>query len=280
MSRHRDRKRRVIVVTVVLAALLLLLVVRHTWLTDRSEPVAVEEALDRFRTETTDATTSEDTAGAPGVAGGDEPTSTPATLPEPGVYRYDTTGGESIDAMGGVARGYPVETTITVTTRGCGVRLRWSPLEQRRDEWELCASGPAVELQPGGLQFHEFFGRSQADEIRCDGAIVLTTTAGVPPTEVERACTLADDPWRQRWEVIGAGALEVDGRDVPVTHLRMTVDDDDEYWEHTTTDWYVADSGLPVRIVVETTSRSPSMVGPVVYEETYELQLESMSPLT
>ena len=142
-----------------------------------------------------------------------------------------------------------------------------------------------LHLLPGALhtalvQFHEFFGRSQTDEIRCDGVIVLTTTAGAPPTEVERVCTLADDPWHQRWEVIGAGALEVDGRDVPVTHLRMTVDDDDEYWEHTTTDWYLAESGLPVRIVVETTSRSPSMVGPVVYDETYELQLESMSPLT
>ena len=60
----------------------------------------------------------------------------------------------------------------------------------------------------------------------------------------------------------------------------MTVEDDDEYWEHTTADWYLADSGLPVSVSVETSSRSPSIVGAVVYRETYELQLESVSPLT
>ncbi len=203
-----------------------------------------------------------------------------ASLPEPGVYRYRTSGRESIDAIGGVNREYPAETTITITPRGCGVHLSWDPLEERRDEWDLCVSDRGVELQPGGVQFHEFFGQAQTDEVSCDGVIALIDAEPVPAPAVARTCLLADDPWNPVWQVLERDSREIDGRDVAVTHARMTVEDDDEYWEHTTADWYLAASGLPVSVSVETSSRSPSIAGAVVYRETYELELESMSPLT
>ncbi len=262
-------------------------VVRDLWLTDSSEVVLVEEAVDRFRDETTEpgAVSNGESTPAPSTPG----TSAPATptpdapqvaLPEPGVYRYRTTGGESIDAMGGVTREYPGESAITVTPRGCGVHLSWDPLEERRDEWELCATGLVVGLQPRGVQFHEFFGQSQLDEIRCDGVVAVTTTGSTAEPATTRTCMLADDPWTPVWEILGRSTLQVGGRDVAVTHARMTVEDDDEYWEHTIADWYVADSGLPVSVSVDTSSRSPSFVGAVVYHETYTLELASMSPLT
>jgi hypothetical protein len=160
------------------------------------------------------------------------------------------------------------------------VHLSWDPLEERRDEWELCAPGRTVELQPGGAQFHEFFGQSQLDEINCDGVVAMTLTGSSAEPAAARTCTLADDPWTPVWEVLGRSTLRVEGRDVAVSHARMTVRDDDEYWEHTTADWYLADSGLPVSVSVETSSRSPSIAGAVVYRETYTLELESLSPLT
>jgi hypothetical protein len=273
MPVHRHGKRNVVVVALgVVFFGLAVVVVRDVWLTDSSEVVPIEEAVDRYRGETTESSelpTEESTPHQPQVS-----------LPEPGVYRYRTTGGESIDAMGGVTREYPAETAITVTPRGCGVHLSWNPLEERRDEWELCTPGLAVELQPEGAQFHEFFGQAQLDEIRCDGVAAMTMIGSSAEPAATRTCTLADDPWTPVWEVIGRSTLQVDGRDVAVTHARMTVEDNDEYWEHTTADWYLADSGLPVSVTVETSSRSPSIVGAVVYRETYELQLESVSPLT
>lgn len=268
MPVHRHGKRNVIVVSLGVVGLgLAVVVIRDVWLTDSSEVVPVEEAVDRYRDETTEPS-EVPTLEAP-----------PVGLPEPGVYRYLTTGGESIDAMGGVTREYPAETTITVTPHGCGVHLSWDPLEERRDEWELCVPGLAVELQPRGAQFHEFFGQAQLDDIDCDGAVAVTM-AGSSAEPATRTCTLADDPWTPVWEVLERSTLQVDGRNVTVTHARMTVEDDDEYWEHTTANWYLADSGLPVSVIVETSSCSPSIVGAVVYRETYELQLESMSPLT
>jgi hypothetical protein len=282
MPVRRSSKKNVIVVALgILLVGLVVVVVRNVWLTDSSTVVPVEEAVDRFRDETTQPS-EESTPDTSTPATPPPERSTPETssisLPAAGVYPYRTTGGESIDAMGGVTREYPAESALTVTPRGCGVHLSWDPLEERRDEWELCAPGPAVELQPGGAQFHEFFGQSQLDEISCDGVVAVTGSSVVPAAT--RTCTLADEPWTQVWEILGRSTLQVDGRDVAVTHARMTVEDDDEYWEHTTADWYLADSGLPVSVSVETSSRSPSMVGAVVYREAYELQLESMSPLT
>lgn len=268
-----------IVVLVVVLVGLVVVVVRNVWLSDSSEAVPVEKAVDRYRSEST---APAETAPAETAIDESAPTSTAprVSLPEPGVYRYRTTGWESIDAIGGVNREYPAETTITVTPRGCGVHLSWNPLEERRDEWDLCVSDRGVELQPGGAQFHEFFGQAQTDEISCDDVFALIDAELVPAPAVARTCALADDPWNPVWQVLEHNSREIDGRDVAVTHVRMTVEDDDEYWEHTSADWYLAASGLPVGVSVETSSRSPSIAGAVVYRETYELELESMSPLT
>ena len=48
---------------------------------------------------------------------------------------------------------------------------------------------------------------------------------------------------------IGANDPMVEGTEIEVQHVRMTVDDNDEYWEHTIVDWYLAPTGLPVEVV-------------------------------
>lgn len=255
-------------------------VVTRIWFTDSSRVVPVDEAVDRFRDD--EVSTSAAPTSPPDTSIGTSSTTPDVVefaLPEPGVYRYATIGGESIDAMGGVDRTYPAVTTITVTPRGCGVHLVWVALEERREEWDLCVTPNGVARQPDAVQFHEFFGQAQLDEVRCDRVVDLIASDPATP-EVAQACTLGGDPWSPRWEVLERTSRAVEGSDVDVTHLRMTVDDTDEYWEETTIDWYLADSGLPVFVEAVTTSRSPSIVGAVVYDEAYELELRSLTPLT
>jgi hypothetical protein len=263
------------------------ILVKAVLLDDSARAVPVDEALDRYRSATTSATG----AGSPAPAGPTRstvpaavapPTSRPAPMPlaVPGVYRYRTVGAESIDALGGARHEYPAETTITVTSHGCGVRLSWDPLEERRDEWQLCATPEDVELQPNGLQKHQFFGQDETEEIRCDRAIaVVPATERASEAPLRRSCTLGDDGWLPIWQWVGDGEVELGGESIAVTHVRMTVEDDDEYWEHTTIDWQLAPSGLPFEVTVETSSRSPSPIGGVVYNETYHLELISTTPL-
>jgi hypothetical protein len=292
---HRRARRRWLVVALAASAAVVVaaVVIRATVLRDQARPVAVDAARERFRAEaapttTPDIATTTVTTGTTAVVTSDVPDEPQVlSLVAPGVYRYGTTGSESIDVLGGATHTYPAETTITVTAEGCGVLLRWDALVERRDEWRLCSTAAGVELQPVALQYHEFFGQRDAEDLVCDRAVLLVpvATPTTPTTAdhvgpVTQSCMLADDPWLATWEVLETGRRTVDGASVDVRHVRMTVDDDDEHWEHTVVDWYLAGDGLPVEVVGTKESRSPSPIGAVVYRETYRLMLVSTVPLT
>jgi hypothetical protein len=195
------------------------------------------------------------------------------------VYRYATNGREEIDAVGGARHEYPSETTITVTPAGCGVRLQWDALRERRETWALCIGTGGIELQPEAVQYHEFFSQPQEHAVECDRSAVLVP-AGVdaaPATSLR--CTVDGEPWFPTWEVQEQTSREVAGQDVQVVHVQMTVRDDDDDWETTTIDWFLASTGLPVEVRAETGSKTPTLVGDVTYLEQYDLSLVSLVPL-
>jgi hypothetical protein len=300
------RHRWLLIVAAALVAVVVAgIVLRFAFLRDDARPVAVEEARDRFRASTTTTTAATSptapvastapTSTAPTatvptatdstIVATTPPATTPtdpaASLPRPGVYRYRTTGEETIDALGGATHTYPPETTITVTPDGCGVLLRWDALVERRDEWRLCVGDAGVELQPQGVQHHEFFGQPDTEDLVCDRPVLLVPTdRAASPAPAQQSCLLADDPWLPVWEVLEPGERTVGGVTLDVRHVRMTIEDDDEYWEHNAVDWYLAPDGLPVAVTIDKSSRSPSPIGGVVYRETCRLELVSTDPLT
>lgn len=249
------------------------LALRFTVFRDQARQVTAEEALDRFRQT---ATTTSSTAPQP-TAQDQTPT---LLLPEPGVYRYRTTGEESIDALGGATHIYPDVTTITVLPDGCGVLLRWDALQERRDEWRLCAAPDGIELQREGLKYQEFFGHSTSEDIRCDRTVLVVPTDRARRPPVTQECRMADDPWLPTWEVLAWDERTVDGTTLEVVHVRMTVHNDDPtYGERTTIDWWLAPTGLPIAADATKWSSSPSPLGAVTYEERFSLSLLSLSPL-
>jgi hypothetical protein len=301
MTVERPGGRRRWLVLVVAGVVLLVLAaaaVRSLVLRDDTRALTTDEAVERYRTEishdaaaaTAPNTSKVGTTSAPRAA---PPTSTaamnppstvpamiePAALVDLGVYRYTTTGHEQVDALGGTSHPYPAETTITVTPGSCGVSLRWTALEERFDEWQLCATPDGIVLQSHGTQYHEFFGQSEDEAVSCDTTVVLIPTTPGDGRLVQQSCTLADDSWLPTWQVLESTHRMVDGHDVEVQHVRMTIDDDDEYWEHTTTDWFLAANGLPVAVTASKSSLSPSPIGPVQYDEQYQLTIISLTPL-
>jgi hypothetical protein len=285
-------------VLIVLAAV----TIRVLVLRDRSQAVPVDVARDRYRSAVAPA---DGSAGAASTAprsgtpqpAHDQPLSpvaataldtvpdvVPAVTPSlvaPGVYRYRTTGEESIDVLGGATHRYPDETTITVVPDGCGVLLRWDALVERHDEWRLCATPSGIERQPVGLQYHEFFGRGEREDLVCDRPVLLVpATWTSPPPPAVQSCTLGEDPWLPTWQAVTRTERRVAGEAVDVVHVRMEIADDDEYWERTVVDWFLAADGLPVEVTAVKESRSPSPIGAVEYRETYRLELLSRVPLT
>ena len=257
---------------------------RAVWFRDQARAVEVDDAVERFRDTATvttiaDSLTSTTMVAAPLVDATSTSISPLTPQITPGVYRYRTTGSERIDAVGGTSHEYPDETALTVTTSGCGVWLRWDILQERRQEWHLCVTAEGVSLQPVGSVYHEFFGVGETENLRCDREVVLVPLAdAAPPVALD--CMLADLPWLPVWEVLGRDTIAVGGVATDAWHVRMTIVDEDDYPERTTIDWWLAASGLPLRMTSVTSSTSASdLVGDVRYEEEYAAELVSLDPL-
>jgi hypothetical protein len=203
---------------------------------------------------------------------------TVAELPEPGVYTYTTSGRDSVDALGGAHHDYPATTTITVTRSGCGVVQRWDVLVERWEEWHRCADGDAVR-EPARTTYDQFFGQGQTDSYTCTGdarpADAATGTTWVA------SCVQGDDVEIRHGEVVGTESLTVGETAVDTLHVKVTITVDDypddtrivETWYRTGTDLVVAQRALA-------STTNPSPIGDVHYEESYEIHLDSLAPLT
>jgi hypothetical protein len=273
-TRGRRFRRPLLAGVLVLAVVgVAFVVVRFVAFRDRSHAIPVSEAIDRYRAQSSTSSTADSVPTPTGRARSAE-----LTAPAVGVYRYATTGRESIDSLGGATHDYPAETTITVTNEGCGVRLRWDALVERHDEWRLCATAEGIALQADGAQFHQFFGQPDDERVACDRAVVVVPIVD-PAGSVPLDCTLGSDAWKPVWQVLERSTRDVDGIATELIHVQMSVNDDDDYYEHTMIDWYLDPHGLPVELRATKASRSPSPIGGVVYREDYTLRLESMRPL-
>jgi len=311
-QRGVGRRRGVAAYWPVLAAVALVVVaaiaVARVWFfRDDARAVSTEEAVERFReVASTPSSTSDPASPVTSMLSPPSPVMTPVTvgpsadstvpatappttpttgaprpleLPQPGVYRYATSGQEEIDAVGGARHDYPPETTITLTPAGCGVRLQWDALRERRETWELCVGTGGIELQPDAVQYHEFFSQPQEHAVECDRTAVLVPLDPDSAPATQLRCTVAGEPWFPTWEVLERTTREVAGSEIEVVHVQMTVRDDDEYWETTTIDWFLGPTGLPVVVRGETSSKTSTLVGDVTYSEQYDLSLASLTPL-
>ena len=109
--------------------------------------------------------------------------------------------------------------------------------------------------------------------------MVLVPTDGAARAPVALSCLLGDHAWEPSWEVLERSRVTVGTSVVPVQHVRMTIADEDHYFERVTLDWYLDDHGLPIQVRLEKVSLSDTTYGEVEYSEVYSLDLLSLSPL-
>ena len=252
--------------------------------TDRTTTaVSPEQAVAQFRQSTTTAAPStraaSTTTAAPATAA---PSTTappaPPVQPAPGVYRYTTTGGDGVDALGGASHAYPATTTITVTTSGDCTAQRWTAAEERWDDTTTCAAEGGVTMT-SFVQFHRFFGGDQTDTDTCEGGQPRPLDAAAGTTWQVR-CTAGDLVDLFSGTVVGAEQATVAGSPVTVEHVVVTVDDGDSRDSQRTETWYLAGTDLVVRRVSDIQTTESSVLGDVHYTEHYEITLDSLSPLS
>jgi hypothetical protein len=178
----------------------------------------------------------------------DTTTPVPAAAARPGLFVYDTTGFEEVDAFGGARHEYPARTTVSVhtTADGCTV-YRWRPFTERFWEWETCGT-----RLRRFAELHRFFGRDDRRTYRCDATSTLRTGwRCTAQGTTETARVVASGPAHVRLRTTLAG-------NTTGTGLR-------ELW--------LRPDGVPRRMVVENESTTPSFLGDVHYRERFRLRI-------
>jgi hypothetical protein len=242
-------------------------------------PVPLAEIEQRYYGSTT--TSAASVARAPAASATAPPTTAPGldALPAPGVYVYDTQGGDRIDALAGDHHEYPATTTVTVTAADCGVLQRWDVLEERWESWQRCLTADGASIaEPARTNYDEFFSNGQTDARTCTGD--ARPLAAAPGTTWTSTCTEGAASETHAATVVGAEERTVGSRQVTTLHVTVSVTDADAEDLQTIDTWYLAGTDLVVAQTSTDHSVNPSPVGDVHYDEQYSITLASLEPVT
>lgn len=259
--------------TLAAAALLLAGSIAFRVLTrEDATPASVAAALGRFR-----ALPAADRALPPALRG---------RAPEPGVYRYATSGFEVSHVLGTRRHGYPSLTTMTVsaTPTGC-LRLRWDVLATRWDGLLACRRPDTAAGGGGGWRLvfqseeHEFAGHVDRRTYRCTAASTYLPSAVRPGASWSSHCAIPGTTTADSGVVLGPRMLVLDGRRTRTLLLRTTTTvSGDTVGAGTTFTWVLPRSGLVVRRTFANASATGTVVGSVRYEERATLALDTARP--
>lgn len=199
--------------------------------------------------------------------------------PEPGVYRYTTTGFEVSHVLGTRRHAYPPLTTMTVSAASGGcVSLRWDVLATRWDELLACRRGAGWRLISQSEE-HEFAGHVDRRTYRCTAASTYRPATLRPGATWSTRCTIPGTTTADTVLVLGTRTLTLDGRRTRTLLLRTTTAvTGDTVGAGTTFTWILPSTGLIVRRTFANASATNTVVGSVRYEERAALALSATTP--
>lgn len=265
-----------------------------------SHGLSVDEAVRRYRTANTDATaapsttasTSPGAASSPGTKASTKKAGAPATKskaktasgglvePKTGVYVYATEGYEETDALSGQRHDYPSQTTITISTYGCGVRFRWQPLKERWDESDGCLTDAGVVLSRFAI-YHEFFKRGALEDFACDSDAVVMPSKPI-----------VGDTWRWKGHsddsdidtlttMVGFETVTVGDDQIRTMHVRYETDMTGANEGRQVQDrWLGEHDGLLIRMITSVDAKVDTPFGKANYTERYQIDLSSTTPIS
>ncbi len=201
------------------------------------------------------------------------------TLPPSGVYRFGTSGGESL-SIGGITRSFPAATDLIVTDGRCAT-MAWEPLEQHVEEVVECPLGQGGFGAPSFSSYEEIAGTKTTDRIQCPA-----NTYFVPPhpfvgEQWRAACSSTDQRVDLKGRVMGRARIKVGGHSVSALHTRITLDfSGSETGTNPNDYWIDPTDGLILR-QHETVdiNQKAGPLGSVRYAEQMTIALDSEVPL-
>lgn len=257
------RRRYIVIGAITMCAAGLGYLAWHEFPRDSATPATVSEAVRAFR------------ARAQG------PLSARPGGPEPGVYRYRTRGGESVDAVVGILstrHDFGGDSTIAVIPTGCGAVERWQVLTTRWTETASCFDARDQRLLSVD-ELHEFFGVRREVVYRCREPLRPIARRQRPGMSWTGSCSSGEGSRKSSFRVLGVAPVRIDGRRFEAVHTRTrytmlggyTGSSGEEEWRRRA-------DGLLLRRVSWTDAHSGGAPVAADYREHYSLRLISTRP--
>lgn len=262
------------VVATVAAVMLLWIVLR-----DDARPVAVNEARDRLSS----------TTGSTPLEGGDDPASTAAVRPSPGVYRYTGDGTETLSTPPlSQTQGPEMPATVTHEGDDCWVfRLDYSTnhwqqwrycwvghdlVEAGGDSWQRWMIGPTAFTNAGVFECTADTVVIPAD--RRDGQSWSGTCTGT--NDATEGTMTSSGPYR----FVGETTLRISDGDVDALHfVRERTMSGAQTGTERSEVWFDATTGLPLRNERQLQAQTDTIIGASTYDEEGWFQLAEIGPV-
>ena len=197
-------------------------------------------------------------------------------LPAPGVYTYQTSGGESLSLMG-VARSFPSTTSMIVADRGCAT-ISWVPITQHTETTTVCPDPNGGYSVPRLVTNESIAGSDTTSTVVCPATAYLLPPPGVAAGQKWGATCVQQSPAEKvllSGEVLGQSTMTVGGHAVTVEHSRFTLTFDGSDAGTSPTDfWIVPSSGL----IVQEKENVGVTSGGVRYTENMASTLTNLKP--
>lgn len=192
---------------------------------------------------------------------------------DPGIYLYETSGFEEVDALGGARHDYPAETYFVIEDGPCGPVTRWQALTERWEEWEHCGPDLAVTTD---TSYHEWFSIPDTGVASCSEEAIFPPPGVTTWTSV---CVREGGRILRTSTLVGTETLVIDGVEVETIHIRTTeVTEGRTVGASTIETWRLPGTPLVVRRQTEESSDTTSRIGDIHYVEQATMQVRSLYP--
>ena len=201
-------------------------------------------------------------------------------LPQTGVYRYRTSGGERL-SFAGISRSFPTATDMIVTEAAGCATMTWEPLEQHTEGWVMCPQPNGALSITSTPSYEQIAGTQSTTVISCPAGMYFVPPFPFLGERWHKTCHSPGERIAFSGEVLGTSFVNVGGRKVPALHTHLTLSfSGSESGQNPNDFWLSVHSGLILR-QRETAdmSQRAGPLGSVRYSEQMAITLTSVSPI-
>jgi hypothetical protein len=205
-------------------------------------------------------------------------TTTDNGLAPPGVYRYRTSGSESL-SFAGTDRGFPSDTDIVVTGARCDTD-QWEALAEHVEAMVVCRGpGKSIEMV-SSTTYEQIAGITDKSVLTCSRGTYLVPPDPAPGAQWRSSCRSPGLRVTVTGRVVGSEPVRVGKATVSALHTRVVLHFAGSETGSSPADyWFSSGDGLILRQrETSSISQAAGPLGAIHYSEQMQVVLESLVP--